>query len=265
MFAWDSKNKKPFSIDQKDIDEDEIWDEGINDTIDSLTYGLGYEKEQKKENKNLAPLYTEMHNIKNDVVLVAQLDDQAKLKFSYTVPKKYKQAVIKITEKCPPQGEYICSFEKWVGSWTITPQCEITIYLEKKFVDGCIKHNITKEISRAIRHEYYECKKAVELARIKYPKESPYIAAEQHIELGGEAHFLTVKECDKMSLEQYDDLFDSICDKLDWHSNSKISSKDYTCHLDIVDSHKGELQGKVTAYYKESPVGYVKFSEAGNP
>ena len=265
VFAWDSKNKKPFSIDQKDIDEDEIWDEGINDTIDSLTYGLGYEKEQKKENKNLAPLYTEMHNIKNDVVLVAQLDDQAKLKFSYTVPKKYKQAVIKITEKCPPQGEYICSFEKWVGSWTITPQCEITIYLEKKFVDGCIKHNITKEISRAIRHEYYECKKAVELARIKYPKESPYIAAEQHIELGGEAHFLTVKECDKMSLEQYDDLFDSICDKLDWHSNSKISSKDYTCHLDIVDSHKGELQGKVTAYYKESPVGYVKFSEAGNP
>ena len=137
--------------------------------------------------------------------------------FEFVIPKKYKTAKIQIVKNCPPQGKYTYTGDKWIGDWTITPWCEITIYLEKKFVEGCIKHNITEEIGKVIGHEYYECKKAVELARIKYPKESPYIAAEQHIELGGEAHFLTVKECDKMTEVEYDIYLDMLYDKIGWN------------------------------------------------
>jgi ribosomal protein S18 acetylase RimI-like enzyme len=37
------------------------------------------------------------------------------------------------------------------------------------------------------------------------------------------------------------------------------------CDIDILDAHRGELFGKVNAYMGDDIVGYVQFSEAGNP
>ena len=37
------------------------------------------------------------------------------------------------------------------------------------------------------------------------------------------------------------------------------------CDIDILDAHRGELFGKVNAYMGNDIVGYVQFSEAGNP
>ena len=92
----------------------------------------------------------------------------------------------------------------WGGSWKIDSTGEITILFEKKMWDGLLKNKMEWEIVHTLQHEYMEAKLAVKAARSQYPNINPYIAAEQIHELGGQAHFDTIKMLDGISVSSYD-------------------------------------------------------------
>ena len=127
----------------------------------------------------------------------------------YIVPKRYNGAKVVVAVSLPNLVG-----DMWGGSWNISPIGEIIIFIERKFVDACIKHNMSIEIENTISHEYYECKRAIILARSKYPKLNPYLMAEKDTNLGGEAHLLTVKEHNKMSEGDYDRMLNKLYAKI---------------------------------------------------
>lgn len=125
--------------------------------------------------------------------------------------KKYKSANIVITPHCPDLSP---NEDLWCGSWKINPYGEITIFLETKFVRACVNKNLEKEIYHTLEHEYLEAKKAVKLAREKYPKLNPYLMAERDGSIGGDAHLYIVRTYEKMSEPKYMRYLDKLYQKL---------------------------------------------------
>jgi hypothetical protein len=138
----------------------------------------------------------------------------------YQIPKIYNGAKIVVTDNAPKVAG-----DMWIGFWSVDMYAQITIYVEKKFVDACIKNLMTDEIEKVITHEYYECRKTIELARQKYPKLNPYTMAEKDLNLGGIAHELTVKEHDKMKPMQYVRYLDKLYFTLGLSLNESIENE----------------------------------------
>lgn len=93
----------------------------------------------------------------------------------------------------------------WGGDWSITPQVERTVYLERRFVVvASRKKKALWAISHLIKHELEEMKNALVLARKKYPVRSPYVMCmDPSTNIGGEAHALTCKTLDGLSEVAY--------------------------------------------------------------
>lgn len=126
----------------------------------------------------------------------------------FSIPTFYNGCKVIVSATAPH-----VSGDLWIGTWTIDIYGRKTIYLEKKYIDQCIKKRMKKEILTTLGHESYEVNKAVELAKKKYPTINPYLMAEKG-NVDGLAHELTVKEFDKMSEKDYNKHFDKTLDKL---------------------------------------------------
>lgn len=96
------------------------------------------------------------------------------------------------------------SAEDWFGTWKVSPSGEITIYIEQKFFDACVRKNALWALTHLIQHEYIEVKTAISYARKKDPDSNPYIPVERDESYGGEAHLFAIAELDGLSEVQYD-------------------------------------------------------------
>ena len=90
-----------------------------------------------------------------------------------------------------------------VATWKMDLTGEITILIDHRYLTATEKKKAKWALDHIIAHEYIEAKLAVVLARRKYPHLSPYVAAEECQELGGEAHFLAIEQLDEISEDEY--------------------------------------------------------------
>lgn len=92
---------------------------------------------------------------------------------------------------------------EWNANWTVDFTGHITILLQVSFYKACMAAGLEWELLHVIQHEYIEAKLTIADARKKYPDMNPFIMADKDINLGGMAHYKTIKELDGVSESVY--------------------------------------------------------------
>jgi hypothetical protein len=122
----------------------------------------------------------------------------------------FPRTSLSLTERHPKDRTENNSVGDWVATWTIDFTGAITIYFQQSYWDKLIKAGLEWEIVHTLQHEYVEARLSINLARKKYPDKNPFVMAEKDEDLGGEAHYLAIKELDGVSVATYENALDTI-------------------------------------------------------